>query len=206
MPAPNKKSAGAQRGPGSITFNEMRENHKSLIVTISDEHLESCEKLSQEELGEYAWHHDTYAIDQWPHTPYPDKVHLFNETKVLPEIISSRDAGDGRLSILQMQTSPNVLSLCGDKEHVFQNGYAYPSSLASQANPAMQESIKMWFQKDGFVPNVVLQDFVGHYGYEEMVSMQMAMNTMDLSESKIKDQFPVLSTSILQARESLKKH
>ena len=179
--------------PGNITFNDIDRYGKNLVLLVSDGALEKGNKLKQEDLGGKAWRYEDVVVTGWANRSYINEVVEFNNRKVLPAIRASKKHRDGKIGVLQMQTNPNK------NRGVFNS----TRSLAFDSNPQIPKVLIEWYRESGFIPNVVIQDFMGDLSYEDVTGLLLALNTMDMDESSIKKEFPVLSKSILQAREQL---
>ena len=194
----NEDENGERVLPGTITFAESQAMNRNLMVTISDEHLPAPHKLTQEDLGTRAWLHRDYVVDHWPNASAASDVVRFNEDKVR-ELKRANTLTEGKLGVLQMQTNVNPW-------HALRGGLSSIKRLAGSSNYAVPEALSHWSKVNNFSPNIILQDYIGHFNYGEISAMALAFNTATLSEGEVASLFPELAVDIIAARHSLDIH
>ena len=188
----NKDSAGRRRPAGLINYETARNEQRNLVITINDEALDESERLTREELGDKAWKHQEQAVDMWPNASDASEVKKYNEKAVLQRI-STRRNRNAQLGILQLQTNVNPYkALKGGLNSIWR--------LASFSNYEIPGILHYWHGEFGFSPNIILQDFIGHFNYREIAALTLALNTQKLTVADIKERFPELSEDILDAR------
>ncbi len=192
----NKNKAGKIRPPGLMTYDEAMNEGKNLLVMVNDEKLKKKHHMTQEELGDRCWRHHEHSIDLWPNTPDSAQVKAFNEDQVIPQVVRSRDQHEGKMAILQLQTNMNPLQ-------IFRGGLSSVWRLASFSNNEIPTMIVHWCKHRGFKPNIILQDFIGHFNYREITALTIALNSENLDTFEIRYQFPDQAEKILAYREAL---
>ena len=186
---------GSPIDPGEITFEDIHNSGRNLVVTISDENM--SEKFTQADLGDKAWLHADSTFDNWANTSSTKEMLKFNHKKV-QEFQEAKTEGDTRLHILQMQT--NV-----DLRKPFTGGLRSMKSLARSANTATPEAIRQWHQTLDYKPNIILQDFVGQYNHEKSLLTCLAFNTFGMTEAEIKQAFPKKWRELIATRKRLRR-
>lgn len=181
--------------PGHVTFAEMGVKKKNLIILVSDSDLKLSDKLDQADLGGKAWLYRSQALGKWANSCDMKQVLAFNQREALPALMRSKACNAGKLGVLQMQTNPD-----GD---LLEGGLKPTKALAGISNPQIPGALKKWHKELGFVPNIVLQDFISHFNFNETAALLLAMNTKHLSESHIKSAFPDFSKQIIRQRKNL---
>lgn len=184
---------GNQRAPGEITFAEAQASSRNLLLTVSDEHLKKDDKLTQKDLGKTAWLHRNNVIDEWPNTPDAKDVFRFNEER-LDKIKIARK--NGKLAIVQMQTNVNPWQ-------TLKGGLSSIRRLAGFSNRAIPTALRQWYLAKDFSPNIILQDFIGHFNYRELAIIALTYNTSRMSLEELEKAFPELGPEILDTRYSL---
>ncbi|WP_062262352.1 phosphatidylinositol-specific phospholipase C domain-containing protein [Endozoicomonas arenosclerae] len=192
----NKDKAKRLRPPGLITYGDAIDSGKNLLVMVNDEKLKKTDHFTQEELGDYCWRHNDHSIDLWPNTPDPARVKTFNENYVIPKVDYSRNKHDGKIAMLQLQTNVNPFQL-------FRGGLSSVWRLASFSNHEIPEMITHWNRLRGFKPNVILQDFIGHFNYSDITALTIALNSENMTNFDVRYQFPDQAEKILTYREAL---
>ncbi|MGI9277099.1 MAG: phosphatidylinositol-specific phospholipase C domain-containing protein [Endozoicomonas sp.] len=195
---PNHDQEGKRVLPGTITFGEARAMKRNLMVTVSDEHLAAPHRLTQEDLGTSAWLHRDYVVDNWPNSSDSNGVIQFNEERV-NELKWAKNISQGKLGILQMQTNINPWQ-------TLKGGLSSIKRLAGFSNYAIPEAIRHWHKVNDFAPNIILQDFIGHYNSDEIVALVLALNTANMTEDEVEKLFPEMGLDIVIARHHLNIH
>ncbi len=194
----NRDETGQNRKPGLITYDEACQEGKNLLVLVNDEKLKDADKLLQRELGDNAWLHSRHCIDMWANTPDHKEVRSFSENNVLPVIDRSMQRNEGKLSVLQLQTNikPSQ-ALKGGMKSVWR--------LAGNSNHEMTGMVKDWYLQRSFKPNIILQDFIGHFNYQEVAALTIALNSEYMSDDDIKVGFPEIYPDIIALRNELQR-
>lgn len=194
----NRDKYGNRIGPGSLTFKDAHKTGRNLLVTVSDEHLGKSEKIKQEELGKHAWHHGEFSNDLWPNSSDVRNVKAYTEKHVLGVMTKSKETKDGKLDILQLQTNINPLEF-------LKGGINSVERLARFSNKKIPVMLRHWYKQKGFIPNIILQDFIGHYNYRDISLLALTFSTRTMSEDELKASFPRLHRAILRVREQLER-
>ena len=192
----NRDRHGHRVGPGSLTFRNARTSGRNLLLTVSDEHMGKSEKLNQKELGSHAWLHHEFTNDLWPNSSDSRAVRAYTEEHVLPKMEASKKKKDGRLNVLQLQTNINPTEF-------LRRGISPVVRLAGYSNEEIPGMLKQWYKQRRFVPNIILQDFIGHYNYRDISLLALTFSTQSMSEQELKQAFPRLHRAIIRTRMSL---
>ncbi len=193
---PNHDKSGNFIKPGEVTFNDINESKRNLMVTVSDDSM--AQKFTQEEFGDNIWYHKENTHDfSWSNTPVAKEMFQFNEKKI-DEYLCEGDEHKNKLHILQLQTNvkPN---------RIFSGGLRSMKSMAKRVNKKIPDVLVGWYKNKKFKPNIIMQDYIGHFGYDKALLTSMAFNSMHLSESELLSTFPNSYEEILTIRKELQE-